>query len=60
MCQVCGAAAGELPGARSDEPPEGEQIREALQLEGGRVSAAAARLGMSRATFWRKPQQHGL
>ena len=42
------------------EPSEREQIREALQLEGGRVSAAAKRLGMSRATFWRKRKKHGL
>ena len=39
---------------------EPERIREALQLEGGRVSAAAKRLGMSRATFWRKRQKHGI
>ena len=42
------------------ELSEQEQIREALQLESGRVSAAAKRLGMSRATFWRKRQKHGL
>jgi transcriptional regulator with PAS, ATPase and Fis domain len=42
------------------EQSERERIREALQLEGGRVSAAAKRLGMSRATFWRKRQKHGL
>lgn len=62
----------ELPpevGEEDKEPPdalafaersEQEQIREALQLEGGRVSAAAKRLGMSRANFWRKRQKHGL
>ena len=44
----------------SDERDEREQIREALQLEGGAVSAAAKRLGMSRATFWRKRRKHGL
>ncbi len=43
-----------------DEQSERERICEALQLEGGRVSAAAKRLGMSRATFWRKRQKHGL
>ena len=42
------------------EQSERERIREALQLEGGGVSAAAKRLGMSRATFWRKRQKHGL
>ena len=44
--------------------PDGEtelaRIREALQLESGRVGAAAERLGMSRATFWRKRRKHGL
>lgn len=42
------------------EQSERERIREALQLEGGAVNAAAKRLGMSRATFWRKRQKHGL
>ncbi len=57
--------------AEDGEPPESlhadvgsqserEKIREALQLEGGKVNAAANRLGMSRATFWRKRKQHGL
>ncbi len=39
---------------------ERERIRAALQLEGGRVGAAAARLGMSRATFWRHRRRLGL
>jgi len=42
------------------EQSELERIREALQLEGGVVNSAAKRLGMSRATFWRKRQKHGL
>ena len=42
------------------ERDEREQIREALQLEGGVVGSAAKRLGMSRATFWRKRRKHGL
>jgi transcriptional regulator with PAS, ATPase and Fis domain len=46
--------------AQSQDRSEREQISEALQLEGGAVSAAAARLGMSRATFWRKRKKHGL
>ena len=45
---------------QSGEQSESERIREALQLEGGAVNAAAKRLGMSRATFWRKRQKHGL
>jgi two-component system response regulator AtoC len=51
---------GEMGVPVEAEPSEREQIREALQLEGGRVSAAAERLGMSRATFWRKRRKHGL
>jgi two-component system, NtrC family, response regulator AtoC len=43
-----------------EDQSERELIREALQLEVGRVSAAAKRLGMSRATFWRKRQKYGL
>jgi transcriptional regulator with PAS, ATPase and Fis domain len=45
---------------KGGEQSERERIREALQLEGGAVNAAAKRLGMSRATFWRKRQKHGL
>jgi transcriptional regulator with PAS, ATPase and Fis domain len=44
----------------SSEPSEQDRIRQALQLENGRVSAAARRLGMSRATFWRKRQKYDL
>ncbi len=47
-------------GASDDEGGERERLREALQLEGGRVGDAAKRLGMSRATFWRKRRRHGL
>ena len=43
-----------------DHRHERERIREALQLENGRISAAAERIGMSRATFWRKRQRYGL
>jgi transcriptional regulator of acetoin/glycerol metabolism len=42
------------------ESSERERIREALQLSGGRVGEAAQRLGMSRATFWRKRRHYGL
>ena len=44
----------------ADARSERERIREALQLEGGKVGAAAARLGVSRATFWRKRRKYGL
>ena len=46
--------------AEPAESTERARLREALRLEGGRVGAAAARLGMSRATFWRKRRKHGL
>jgi len=46
--------------AEEEEQTERERIREALQLEGGKVGSAAERLGMSRATFWRKRRKHGL
>ncbi|MBW2390414.1 MAG: sigma 54-interacting transcriptional regulator [Deltaproteobacteria bacterium] len=39
---------------------ERERIREALQLAQGRVNEAAARLGMSRSTFWRKRRKLGV
>jgi transcriptional regulator with PAS, ATPase and Fis domain len=42
------------------ESGERERIREALQLTEGGINAAAKRLGMSRATFWRKRRKHGL
>jgi two-component system, NtrC family, response regulator AtoC len=48
------------PPEPQDSHPEGseiEQIKEALRLEHGHVGKAAARLGMSRPTFWRKRKQ---
>ena len=59
---VAGAAAA-LPGAAgAPSEPEDEtgRVREALALSGGRVSEAAARLGVSRATFWRMRKRLGL
>jgi transcriptional regulator of acetoin/glycerol metabolism len=45
-------------------PPNGAdekaRIERALEATGGRVSQAAAALGMSRPTFWRKRKKHGL
>lgn len=56
-----GASSGTTERAPVDKSQdERERLREALQLEGGRVGAAAERLGMSRATFWRKRRRHGL
>jgi transcriptional regulator with PAS, ATPase and Fis domain len=51
---------GAVAAVDADARGERERIREALALEGGKVSAAAKRLGMSRATFWRRRQKHGL
>jgi transcriptional regulator with PAS, ATPase and Fis domain len=36
------------------------RIREALRRSGGAIGEAAAMLGMSRPTFWRKRKKHGL
>jgi transcriptional regulator with PAS, ATPase and Fis domain len=52
--------AGTTQETSADARSERELIREALQLEGGKVGAAAARLGVSRATFWRKRRKYGL
>lgn len=49
------------PAARPVRPGnEKQQIREALQLSEGRINVAAERLGMSRATFWRKRRKYDL
>ena len=45
--------------ARADGD-EARRIRDALARTEGRVSEAAALLGMSRATFWRKRKKHAL
>ena len=37
---------------------EAELIREALQMTGGHLEAAAQYAGMSRATFWRKRKKY--
>jgi len=39
---------------------EATRIRDALDWAGGKIDPAAKRLGMSRATFWRKRKQYGL
>jgi transcriptional regulator of acetoin/glycerol metabolism len=54
------------PNTRRGRPPrplderERERIAEALRQSHGDVGAAAAMLGMSRATFWRRRQAWGL
>jgi transcriptional regulator with PAS, ATPase and Fis domain len=47
-------------GVSARDQSEQEQIREALQLARGAVGKAAERLGMSRATFWRKRKKYNL
>jgi transcriptional regulator with PAS, ATPase and Fis domain len=50
----------ERPAARAPRDDERTRIRRALERSGDKVSDAAALLGMSRATFWRKRRKHGL
>jgi len=45
---------------RVRQTPEAERIRAALQDTHGHVGEAAALLGMSRPTFWRKRKKYGL
>jgi transcriptional regulator with PAS, ATPase and Fis domain len=51
------------PLARASRPPredERTRIQRALERSAGKVEDAAALLGMSRATFWRKRKKYGL
>jgi DNA-binding NtrC family response regulator len=48
------------PAGAAPAQSEAERIRSALDQARGRISDAAARLGMSRATFWRKRKRYGL
>jgi DNA-binding NtrC family response regulator len=48
------------PASAAPAESEAERIRRALDQARGRISEAAAKLGMSRATFWRKRKRHGL
>ena len=45
-------------GTMAEKMPERERIQAALQATGSREEAAA-RLGMSRSTLWRKMKQYG-
>jgi len=69
--EAAGRAQGRLPGSSAAEgadraSPQGairderERIQNALSRCEGRIGEAAERLGMSRATFWRKRRRHGL
>lgn len=46
--------------ATLDPADEISSIRQALEQSRGKAGLAAALLGMSRATFWRKRKQHGI
>jgi len=46
--------------ARPQRDDEGARIKRALERSAGKVEDAAALLGVSRATFWRKRKKHGL
>ena len=48
------------PAGAAPAESEAERIRRALDQARGRISEAAAKLGMSRATFWRKRKRYGL
>ncbi len=45
---------------RAGLPAEGRRLLNALERSGGHMSRAAASLGMSRTTLWRKLKKHGL
>jgi transcriptional regulator with PAS, ATPase and Fis domain len=49
-----------MPVPRIAGPDEAARVREALSRADGRIDAAAAALGMSRATFWRKRKKYGV
>ncbi|MCA9317879.1 MAG: sigma-54-dependent Fis family transcriptional regulator, partial [Planctomycetes bacterium] len=50
----------ELSARRAELPPEARRLLNALERAGGHMSRAAASLGMSRTTLWRKLKKHGL
>jgi transcriptional regulator with PAS, ATPase and Fis domain len=55
-----GAAVNAPPAPRKDLPPEAQRIVTAIERAGGHHGRAAAALGMSRTTLWRRLKQHGL
>ena len=54
------APASRPPRAELEPEDEADAIRAALQAERGHVGRAAARLGVSRPTFWRMRKRHGV
>lgn len=52
--------APELSVSTSYAEVEKKRLLEALRAQGGRRGAAAASLGMSRSTFWRKAREYGI
>ena len=51
---------GEAQDVRAPHDDEARRIRDALAASHGHVGDAAALLGMSRPTFWRKRKKYGL
>ncbi len=51
---------GVAPSSRRDSGDEREVIRQALAVADGKKAEAAAALGMSRSTLWRKMKEHSL
>jgi len=49
-----------LPENRPKQKNEAQLIREALEMAGGHLEAAAQYAGMSRATFWRKRKKYNI
>lgn len=52
--------AASAPGRPASLVDEAQRLRQALAATDGRVGEAARRLGMSRATFWRRRRKHGI
>lgn len=56
---VCGPVSGEPGGAAGDEALRRE-ISEALEATAGHKAQAAARLGISRVTLWKRMKKLGM
>ena len=50
----------DLSAKRAELPAEARRVLNALERSGGHMARAAASLGMSRTTLWRKLKKHGL